>query len=395
MKPLPSEIISIIVHFLCEMINADEGHSNCDPNPDPLWGLIRVWEPSNLAQYSVISRQWQGSVEPLIWKRICLLGPMQVFHLFRYTTGDDYRCARVGYIRHISWQPCIVLPDKTDPIFHTNSNHPILERYDNQYHNELRHLFLVLHIWGKRNPGLELVLYHRSPEYKAFRPSIPQDSSLRETMFSHSKALPACLTEKHLEDFPSPSCVRSIDLLGTWADAVLLSSFRLIFKYLPNVRHGSVHDLIYISDYLGEIRLLLRQGMTLLSSISFRDCCELTDVLLHLEMIDFIHHVPQSVESLDLSVEGGREWSRRLHEDEVYRRRLTYLDHNGLDLLSIGLHTLSMRLRALTLSHMRISKALFWPSAESSTNASYWPNLEQLQVLNMPPYDIDGKYLCA
>ncbi|KAL3260031.1 hypothetical protein ABHI18_004860 [Aspergillus niger] len=110
-------------------------------------------------------------------------------------------------------------------------------------------------------------------------------------------------------------------------------------------------------------------------------------------MIDFIHHVPQSVESLDLSVEGGREWSRRLHEDEVYRRRLTYLDHNGLDLLSIGLHTLSMRLRALTLSHMRISKALFWPSAESSTNASYWPNLEQLQVLNMPPYDIDGSPL--
>lgn len=108
-------------------------------------------------------------------------------------------------------------------------------------------------------------------------------------------------------------------------------------------------------------------------------------------MVDLIHCVPQHVESLELSVQRFREWSRALHDVLPPGSRMTYLDANGLDLLSIGLHTLSMRLRSLTLSHIRISKALFWPLPENSIRSPYWPNLERLQVVNMPPYNIDGK----
>lgn len=112
-------------------------------------------------------------------------------------------------------------------------------------------------------------------------------------------------------------------------------------------------------------------------------------------MIDFIRCVPSSVESLELSVMPKREWSHCIHEDEFYGLRLTYVGLNEMDYLSTRLHNLSMRLQSLTLSHMRISKALFWPSAENSTNAPYWPKLERLRVLNVPPYNEDGKCRCA
>ncbi|GAT27143.1 similar to An01g06790 [Aspergillus luchuensis] len=110
-------------------------------------------------------------------------------------------------------------------------------------------------------------------------------------------------------------------------------------------------------------------------------------------MIDFIRCVPSSVESLELSVMPKREWSHCIHEDEFYGLRLTYVGLNEMDYLSTRLHNLSMRLQSLTLSHMRISKALFWPSAENSTNAPYWPKLERLRVLNVPPYNEDGSPL--
>ncbi|PYH36898.1 uncharacterized protein BO87DRAFT_457203 [Aspergillus neoniger CBS 115656] len=88
-----------------------------------------------------------------------------------------------------------------------------------------------------------------------------------------------------------------------------------------------------------------------------------------------------------------REWSPFLHNDELRNHRLTYVGLSGMDYLSTRLHNLSMRLQSLTLSHIRISKALFWPSAENSTNAPYWPKLERLRVLNVPPYNEDGSPL--
>ncbi|OJJ74820.1 hypothetical protein ASPBRDRAFT_27815 [Aspergillus brasiliensis CBS 101740] len=369
MKPLPSEIIHLIVLYLREDHISAKRHPNVVTIGDPFGDLPLVWRPLYLARYSVVSRQWQSVVESIIWKRICLQGHLWVSQLVTYTTGDDFRCARVGYIRHILWQPLIVLPRVTDPIYHTNSNDALYEWYDTQYHNALRPLFLVLQTWEEQHPGLELVFRDWSPACGAVRPRITENSSLRDILIGDRGVLPACLTATHLEDYPSLPCVRSIGVLGTSRSVVMLSSFGLIFKRLPNVRHASAHDATWLSVTTGDGRRLLRQ-----------------------EMIDFIHCVPQSVESLELSVKGDRECSLWLHVD-TRSQPVTYLDPNGLDILSIRLHTLSMRLGELTLTHIRISKALFWPSTQGSTNASYWPNLERLQVLKMPPYNIDGSLL--
>jgi hypothetical protein len=70
-----------------------------------------------------------------------------------------------------------------------------------------------------------------------------------------------------------------------------------------------------------------------------------------------------------------------------------YLNPQGFDELSIGLRTLSMRLRKLKLKYVRISSALFWPgeSENVDTTGLCWPNLEELLIQEVPPFTADGK----
>lgn len=279
MKSLPREIINLIVLYLREEPTpVDKQYANPDPKSYRYVDLPPVWHPYNLAQYSVVSRQWQGIVEPIIWKRVCLQGSPGALKLVTYTTGDDFRCARVGYIRHILWRPFFTLPNVTDPIYHTKSNDPLFEWYDNQYRSELRTLFLVLESLGDQHPGLELILCDLSP-YSRYVVRNTESPSLRDLMLRWSGALPACLRAKHIEDFPSPTCVRSLRVLRTGGSFVMLSSHGLILERLPNVSHASLHDPVRTSMFAGDFRPMLRQGRLLLPCIVFKSRNRLTSVL--------------------------------------------------------------------------------------------------------------------
>lgn len=165
-------------------------------------------------------------------------------------------------------------------MYRANTNEYLYEWYDQEYHKALGFLFLALHSWGEQHPGLELVFSDHNPHCGTFNPRYSEyTSSLRDILFKHRKALPSCLKAKHLEPLPSPVCVTSLGVKGTWLNAVLLSSFGLIFERLPNVKHVLLQDFIWMGPSVGDIRRLLRQGMLLFPFMVFKQRYGLTGVL--------------------------------------------------------------------------------------------------------------------
>lgn len=72
-----------------------------------------------------------------------------------------------------------------------------------------------------------------------------------------------------------------------------------------------------------------------------------------------------------------------------------YLSVSGLDEVLIAFRTLSMRLRVLHLSNIRINSELFWPSPEEDNgivDTLHWPMLEDIEITDMPPYTADGMF---
>lgn len=51
-----------------------------------------------------------------------------------------------------------------------------------------------------------------------------------------------------------------------------------------------------------------------------------------------------------------------------------------------------MRLKEVHLEDVRVSSALFWPDTEEGIDKTtlYWPNLEILEILEIPPNLPDG-----
>jgi hypothetical protein len=114
-----------------------------------------------------------------------------------------------------------------------------------------------------------------------------------------------------------------------------------------------------------------------------------TDYSCHVEVVDHLSLVPESVETFTYSISAQRELSLN-----PARNAASYLSSQGLDDFSIAFRNLSMRLRELHLEDVRISSALFWPVAEEKvdTKSLYWPNLEVLKILEAPPYTADGMF---
>lgn len=72
-----------------------------------------------------------------------------------------------------------------------------------------------------------------------------------------------------------------------------------------------------------------------------------------------------------------------------------YLSARGLDELSIAFRTLSMRLRFLHLTNVRVNSELFWASPEEEgviIDTLHWPVLEVITILYTPPYTADGMF---
>jgi hypothetical protein len=103
--------------------------------------------------------------------------------------------------------------------------------------------------------------------------------------------------------------------------------------------------------------------------------------------VDYLHYIPSSVEVFKYKIDYKREMSFNPAHNAA-----NYLSRQGLDELSIGLRTLSMRLCRLKLKYVRISGALFWPGEAEAVDTAglYWPRLEELLIKEVPPYTADG-----
>jgi hypothetical protein len=72
-----------------------------------------------------------------------------------------------------------------------------------------------------------------------------------------------------------------------------------------------------------------------------------------------------------------------------------YLSVRGLDEPSIAFRTLSMRLRVLHLTNVRVNCELLWASPEEDgviVDTLHWPVLEVITITDTPPYTADGMF---
>ncbi|ODM15501.1 hypothetical protein SI65_09104 [Aspergillus cristatus] len=108
------------------------------------------------------------------------------------------------------------------------------------------------------------------------------------------------------------------------------------------------------------------------------------------EVTDSLPLVPESVEIFTYSIATHRELSLNPARDAA-----NYLSPNGLDEFSSTFRTFSMQLREVHLENARVSSAFFWPETEEDIDKMtlYWPNLEILKILEVPPYTPDGKWI--
>lgn len=130
---LPNEIIYLIFTYLKGEIGYENKRSPFDKHGPP-----------KLAQYAVISRQWQAIVERIIWQQISVVKLGSVEKLHQFTSGDSYRRARAGYIRHILWWPKIEWGDFIAK-FQGNDEH--YAGYHQQCLSSIRNMFQLLSPW--------------------------------------------------------------------------------------------------------------------------------------------------------------------------------------------------------------------------------------------------------
>lgn len=116
---------------------------------------------------------------------------------------------------------------------------------------------------------------------------------------------------------------------------------------------------------------------------------ELVLTLCYAEVTDHLALVPRSVEKVTYSTS-----NRELSLSPVYNAA-NYCSRNGLDGFSVTFRTPSMQFREVHLEGVRVSSALLWPGPEDgdvdkTAAALYWPNLEVMEILDIPPYTANG-----
>jgi hypothetical protein len=107
-----------------------------------------------------------------------------------------------------------------------------------------------------------------------------------------------------------------------------------------------------------------------------------------LDVTNHLHLVPKSVDTFEYRIDYQRELSYNPAQDAT-----SYLNPRGMDEFSFAFRSLSTRLRKLELEYVRVSSSLFWPGAgeeKYDTASLNWPRLEELLILEVPPYTADG-----
>ncbi|RDW86521.1 uncharacterized protein DSM5745_03163 [Aspergillus mulundensis] len=365
---LPVEILDNIIFYL--------GVPN---NPSGPRELAKEWRSLQLAPYSVVSRQWQAVVERHIWRKIVLRRRDSVKD-FEALMTDETSCHRAKYIRQILWDPALQGETQDHRREYEAEERSMVKTHDEwrtfyqrKWLEPLQKLFKILCSWDENHPGIQLSIASGREEYYRYGPyhellDDPRTLTIDQFFKLEGRLMPYLmrLTEDALDGFPRPSCVTTLVLHDFITSTVRPETFVMLSQCLPRVREVRFGEGTAIPQGILVALREQRQGAT-----------------------KYLPMLPEFVESLVYQVPFIREFA-----DNPFINAVDYSTTAGLDDFSIALRGLSMRLRSLVLSGVRINSSLFWPSPEENNPIEpYWPKLEELRVYNMPPFKTDGEWM--
>ncbi|GIJ91463.1 hypothetical protein Asppvi_010429 [Aspergillus pseudoviridinutans] len=175
------------------------------------------------------------------------------------------------------------------------------------------------------------------------------------------------LTTQDASAYPILHNVRSLGLETAMTNMRPSAFFELLSR-LPNARRVSAGESFFIEPFA--LRALREERQILVRCLSL---------------------VPPSVEEFEYEISPEREMSWAPVENAA-----NYLSVRGLDELSIAFRTLSMRLRVLHLTSVRVNSELFWASPQEDrviVDTLHWPLLEVITITDTPPYTADGNWI--
>ncbi|PLB51992.1 hypothetical protein P170DRAFT_506899 [Aspergillus steynii IBT 23096] len=390
MERLPAEIIDKVASYLYEHSSLhpreiEEVH-RCSPWSQFEENLLD-WGGQNLAPYTVISRQWQAAVEKLIWEKVVLLDEEGLQSLEQYTSGNLYRCMRRMHIRHMIVDASIGIPRTNPPSSQVPKSiaNDFPTVHNHKYRNLIVRLFGLLHSWTSGpyvTPGIDLWLggggpYTKEGVLKVIDGQVLKSLSVDELYEQNQMSHLFHLTSEDVSDIPNVSCVKSFNVREIANTPV---AFRRKFSHVrPSAYFQTLSCLSGVKRAWGRETYVIPPD-------AIRALQEHRQ-----ELADHLPLVPSSVETFKYTLYHRREMSYEYWGDAA-----NYLSPSGRDELSIAFGTLGTRLRTLTLDGVRISPQFFYSPSRSngeSMKVMHWPHLEVLQILDMPPYTADGKWI--
>ncbi|RHZ49205.1 hypothetical protein CDV55_101705 [Aspergillus turcosus] len=310
--------------------------------------------------------------------------PYALIWLEAYTSRKQHRIARIKWVGGFLWAPYVNFA-LAESLCKAMEDYPralpcvLPYLYHRLYRQAFAGMFHILSRWESTCDKLMIELDLFGAHLESPRFPVPlwswdvHDGGVAALWRAQAISHLAHLTKQDASAYPILHSVRSLSL----EDSVSPKSFEIpmrpsaffqLLSRLPNVRRVSAGE----SDSIPPFALAaLREERQQLAH-----CLSL---------------VPPSVEEFEYEIAPQREMSRTPVEDAA-----NYLSFRGLDEVSIALRTLSMRLKVLHLSNVRINSELFWPSPEEdnvTVDTLHWPMLEDIEITDMPPYTADGKWI--
>ncbi|KAL2828843.1 hypothetical protein BJY01DRAFT_228213 [Aspergillus pseudoustus] len=374
-----------MVHLPAELIHQIVGYIQISHPREEEYGWSRSVPPNtSLAPYATVSRQWQAVVESIVWQRVTLSKWGSLEQLRQLTSKDDPdRSVRIRYIRELGWADCMV--DWSDVNEKTSWGRDetlcaqlFPEWYDRAFYRSLSDLFQLLDEWKEQKTAssMELSLWLDGGDLLPCKNNADAIVDRSECASLNVPALwrrfqipyQAQLAREDIAALPIIPYITSVTLPNIDSCEIGPSAFLGLLSRFPRLRHVSG----------GEGRSIPRAALRALADRRR----ELTN---HLSL------APESVETFKYEVDDLREMSWNPLHDAA-----NYLSPHGVDELSIAFRSLSTRLRKLYLASVRISSSLFWPApgeTDSDATALHWPKMEEMLILDVPPYTADGKWI--
>lgn len=237
MVSLPAEVIQLIVALI----------RDAPPPKKPRSPFENRAKPAKLAQYAIVSRQWQAIVERMIWQQITINKKGSLEQLKEFTSGDSYRRAKAGYIRHILWSPEI---NRRDLHAKTQGDDDVRVQllpdwYLQQCQSSILDLFELLDAWKDHQTNMELSLWLSDDDYLDVGDDeeIEQEEweSLNIDQLWRKGKVPNFLhlTTDDIQNMPTLPYIRCFRLHEVRDSNIRPSAFFRFLSRFPHVQHVS------------------------------------------------------------------------------------------------------------------------------------------------------------